>query len=369
MEAQKKKREQIMIELCGVGKTFSTKEGEVVACQDVELAIEEGEIFGIIGFSGAGKSTLIRCINLLEIPSAGRVAVDGEELTSLLPDRIPKKLTLSGRLRRHKEIRAARKKLLGARRNIGMIFQQFNLLMQKTSLENICFPLIISGVAKKEAEARAIELLDLVGIPDKANAYPSQLSGGQKQRVAIARALATQPKVLLCDEATSALDNATTSQILDLLQEVNQKLGVTIVVITHEMKVIEHICSRVAIMDESKIVEIGRVSEVFSRPKSAIGRRLIFPDGQRTEHFTGGRSLRLVFDGESSFEPVISNMVLECGAPVNILYADTKVIDGRDYGHMVIQLPENETASSRMRAYLEEKKVRFTEEFVDDIQQ
>lgn len=365
MTAQKDTAARYMIELKDVGKTFTTKDGDVTACRDITLSIREGEIFGIIGFSGAGKSTLIRCINLLETPTAGNVTVDGEELTALLPDRIPKKLTLAGRISRGKELSESRKKLLGARRNIGMIFQQFNLLMQKTALQNICFPLLISGVDKKEAEARAIELLEIVGIPDKANAFPSQLSGGQKQRVAIARALATNPKVLLCDEATSALDNATTSQILELLRELNKTLGITIVVITHEMKVIEHICTRVAVMDESRIAEVGRVSEVFARPKSAIGRKLIFPEGKQTELFHGGRSLRLVFDGKSSFEPIISNMILECSAPVNILYADTKVINGRDFGQMVIQLPDNETAGQRMRAFLEAKKVKFEEEFVD----
>lgn len=367
MTAKKEMEARPMIELDGVSKTFYTKDGEVAACSEISFSVKQGEIFGIIGFSGAGKSTLIRCINLLEKPTSGSVTVNGADLTALLPERMPQgeRQALSASFKRRSEQRMARGKLLVARRDIGMIFQQFNLLMQRTALQNICFPLLISGVDKSTAQARALELLDTVGIPDKANAYPAQLSGGQKQRVAIARALATEPKVLLCDEATSALDNATTAQILTLLKELNHKLGITIVVITHEMKVIEQICSRVAIMDDSRVAELGKVSEVFARPKSAIGRKLIFPDGQRTEIFKGGRSLRLVFDGESSFEPVISNMILECGAPVNILYADTKVIDGKDFGQMVIQLPENETAGMRMRAFLDMKKVNYEEEFVD----
>ncbi len=331
-----------MIELRNVCKTFHTKDGDVVACKDVSLDIKEGEIFGIIGFSGAGKSTLIRCINLLERPTSGSVTVDGREMTALNAH-----------------------ELLEARKNIGMIFQQFNLLMQRTALENICFPLLISGVDKKAAKSKALELLELVGIPDKANAYPAQLSGGQKQRVAIARALASEPKVLLCDEATSALDPTTTQQILRLIKELNKKLGITVVIITHEMRVIEQICSRVAIMDESVIAETGKVSTVFAKPKSAIGRKLIFPEGKRTDEFLGKHCLRVVFDGKTSFEPIIANMILECDAPVNILYADTKMIDGKDFGQMVIQLPENEITSQRMRAFLDIKKIKYEEEFVD----
>ena len=370
MAEEKETTKQTMISLRGVDKVFKNKGGDVVACSDVNIDIEQGEIFGIIGYSGAGKSTLIRCINLLEKPTSGTVTVDGHELTALLPERIPKKLTIGGRIHRYGEIKKSKKELLEARRNIGMIFQQFNLLMQKTALENICFPMLISGTDKTKAQARAVELLSLVGIPDKANAYPSQLSGGQKQRVAIARALATEPKVLLCDEATSALDNATTNQILELLRELNQKLGITIVVITHEMNVIERICNRVAVMDESRVVEIGRVSDVFARPKSDMGRKLIFPEGkQHHTDFIGGNGLRLVFDGETAFEPLIGNMILECGAPVNILFAETKMIDGKDYGQMVIQLPENELIAQRMRTFLREKHINFTEEYINDVQQ
>ena len=346
-----------MIELQHVGKTYTTKDGAVEACKDIDLHINSGEIFGIIGFSGAGKSTLIRCINLLERPTAGDVIVDGRNLTALLPERIGKG---AGSARRR---RAATRELLAARRNIGMIFQQFNLLMQKTALENVCFPLLISGTMdKKQAAARAQELLELVGIPDKANSYPSQLSGGQKQRVAIARALATNPKILLCDEATSALDPTTTNAILSLLKELNRKLGITIVIITHEMRVIEQICHRVAIMDDSRIAELGRVDEVFVNPKSAIGRKLIFPDGRDKAGFRAGKCLRIVFDGETSFEPILGNMILECGEPFNIIYADTKMIDGRDFGQMVVQLPENEMTAKRMRAFLDSRGIKHSEE-------
>ena len=332
-----------MIELQGVGKTFYTKDGPVEACRDIDLVINDGEIFGIIGFSGAGKSTLIRCINLLERPTTGKVIVDGFEMT------------------------APGASILAARRNIGMIFQQFNLLMQKTALQNICFPLLISGVKKADAEKRAQELLALVGIPDKANAYPAQLSGGQKQRVAIARALATNPKTLLCDEATSALDPTTTAAILRLLKDLNRQLGITIVIITHEMRVIEEICGRVAIMDDSRIAEIGRVDEVFVNPKSAIGKKLIFPDGKKEEFVASGQCLRIVFDGTTAYEPVLGNMMIECGEPCNILYADTKAIDGNAFGQMVVQLPQNETAAKRMRAYLDRKGIKHSVEAFDDV--
>ena len=251
--------------------------------------VRRGEIFGIIGLSGAGKSTLVRCINFLEKPTAGTVTVDGQELGSLL-----------------------KKQLLEARRSMGMIFQQFNLLQQRTALQNICFPLEIAGTSKADAEKRAKELLEIVGLSDRAGNYPSQLSGGQQQRVAIARALATSPKILLCDEATSALDPTTTRSILALLKEINRTLGITIIVITHEMAVIEEICQRVAIIDSSRIAEVGAVDDVFTRPQSAMAKQLIYPDGKRRALATGKRYCRIVFDGNSSFEPIVSNMVLEC---------------------------------------------------------
>ncbi|MEG0912335.1 MAG: ATP-binding cassette domain-containing protein [Oscillospiraceae bacterium] len=365
-----------MIELRNVGKTYYTKDGTVEACSDINLEIKDGEIFGIIGFSGAGKSTLIRCINLLEKPTTGSVIVDGRDLTALLPERIEADLRyrgIGGFIRRHsltshKRRKLANRELLRARQNIGMIFQQFNLLLQKTALQNICFPLLIAGTDKETAKKRALELLDIVGIPDKANAYPSQLSGGQKQRVAIARALATEPKILLCDEATSALDPTTTTSILRLLKEINKKLGITIVIITHEMRVIEEICNRVAIMDDSRVAELGRVDDVFVNPKSQIGRKIIFPDGKKESFVAGSKCIRIVFDGETAFEPILGNMMIECGEPCNILYADTKTIDGKNFGQMVVQLPNNETAAKRMRAFLDMKKIKNSEEEFNDVQ-
>lgn len=331
-----------IISIRNLTKTFLTKSGDVTALKDIDLDIKRGEVFGIIGLSGAGKSTLVRCMNLLEKPTQGKVFLDGVDLCTL-----------------------PNKQLLKARRSMGMIFQSFNLLMQSTALKNICFPLEISGVDKKEAEKRARELLDIVGLSDKEKAYPAQLSGGQKQRIAIARALATNPKVLLCDEATSALDPTTTRSILSLLKEINQKLGITIVVITHEMSVIEEICQRVAIIDSSKIVEMGRVDDIFVRPQSAMAKKLIFPDGKSDAQFKGKKCLRIVFDGNSSFEPVIGNMILECQSAVNILFADTKNIDGKAFGQIVVQLPENERAIKRMYSYLSMQNVTYKEELFD----
>ena len=327
-----------MIELDHLEKVYLAREGSHRALHDVSLTIGEGEIFGIIGQSGAGKSTLVRCINFLEKPTAGTVTVDGQELGSL-----------------------SKKQLLEARRSMGMIFQQFNLLQQRTALQNICFPLEIAGTSKADAEKRAKELLEIVGLSDRAGNYPSQLSGGQQQRVAIARALATNPKILLCDEATSALDPTTTRSILALLKEINRTLGITIIVITHEMAVIEEICQRVAIIDSSRIAEVGAVDDVFTRPQSAMAKQLIYPDGKRRALATGKRYCRIVFDGNSSFEPIVSNMVLECKAPVNIMFADTKNIDGKAYGQMILQLPEDERAAKRALAYLETQNVHTEE--------
>ena len=327
-----------MIELRGLGKTFATAAGQVVAIKDINLKIDDGDIFGVIGLSGAGKSTLIRCINFLEKPTEGQVIFDGVDLGAL------KK---SG-LRR-------------MRRRMSMIFQGFNLLEQRTALRNVCYPLEIAGVPRRKALEKARELLRVVGLEDKAKAYPSQLSGGQKQRVAIARALATDPKVLLCDEATSALDPNTTRSILALLQQINRDMGVTIVVITHEMKVIEQICNRVAVIDNSHIVEEGSVRDVFLAPKSAIARELILPKSETVEEMRGERRVRIVFDGNSAFEPVISNLALECHTAVNILGADTKNIDGRAYGQMLLQLPDDLTAQQRAIKYLESRNIRYEE--------
>ncbi len=331
-----------IIEIRGLRKTFGQGEAAVTALDGIDLSIEKGEIFGIIGLSGAGKSTLVRCMNLLETPTEGTVRVDGQEITTLSP-----------------------KELRKARQSITMIFQGFNLLMQRSALDNICFPLELSGTPRKEAVARARELLKVVGLEGREGAYPAQLSGGQKQRVAIARALATNPKVLLCDEATSALDPTTTQSILALLQELNRTLGVTVVIITHEMKVVEQICGRVAILAESHVVEEGKVSEVFRHPKTAAARQLLMPGSETArETLAHGRAYRITFDGSTAEQPVVSGMVLSCGEPVNILFADMKNIEGKTYGQMLLQLPENEGAAARMLAYLESQRITYTEEEV-----
>ena len=328
-----------MIELKHLSKTYRTQEKEIVALEDINLTINDGEIFGIIGLSGAGKSTLVRCINLLEEPTDGQVIIDGKSVTEL-----------------------SRKDLLKLRQSIGMIFQGFNLLAQRSVLNNVCYPLEIAGVGRKEAKARAMELLHMVGLADRANSYPSQLSGGQKQRVAIARALATSPKYLLCDEATSALDPNTTRSILELLREINNSLGVTIVVITHEMKVIDQICDRVAVIDHSRIAEEGKVSEVFTNPRSQIARDLIIPRERTVLDTTGGRRLRLTFEGDYSNAPVISEMVLEGQAPVNILFADTKEFEGVIHGQMIIELPKDQHQADKIIVWLRNSQVKWREE-------
>ena len=335
---KKETGESPLIELKHLGKTFQDGAKPVVAIKDINLTIEDGDIFGIIGLSGAGKSTLIRCINFLEKPTEGQVIFDGVDLGIL----------------KHSD-------LLSTRQRMSMIFQGFNLLAQRTALENVCYPLEIAHVKRKAAREKARKLLEIVGLGDREKAYPSQLSGGQKQRVAIARALATDPKVLLCDEATSALDPNTTRSILELLKKINAEMGVTIIVITHEMKVIEQICNRVAVIDQSHIVEQGLVKDVFLAPKSRIARELILPQTEAVEEVHGERKVRIVFDGNSAFEPVISNLTLECHAAVNILGADTKNIDGRAYGQMLLQLPEDENAQSRIFNYLNTRKIPYEE--------
>ena len=328
-----------MIELIDLSKTYSAASGDVEALRDINLTIRDGEIFGIIGLSGAGKSTLVRCINLLERPSAGRVVIDGKDMTAL-----------------------PRAELLQMRRRISMIFQGFNLLEQRSVLRNVTFPLEISGVGRRAAQEKARGLLQVVGLEDKADAYPAQLSGGQKQRVAIARALATDPRYLLCDEATSALDPNTTRSILELLRRINRELGVTIVVITHEMKVIDQICDRVAVIDQSRIAEMGRVADVFTSPRSEIARELILPQDRAAIDTSGGKKLRLIFDGEYSQEPVISKMTLDCQAPVNIIFADTKEYEGIIYGHMIIELPNDEHQAEKIISWLKNSPVTWKEE-------
>ncbi len=331
--------EMILIELQHLTKTYKTRAGELHAIEDINLTINDGEIFGIIGLSGAGKSTLIRCINFLERPTEGKVLLDGVDLGSL-----------------------THRQLLQTRRSMSMIFQGFNLLSQRTALRNVCYPMEIARIPRDAAITRAKELLALVGLSDKENAYPSQLSGGQKQRIAIARALATNPKVLLCDEATSALDPNTTQSILDLLKSINKTMGVTIIVITHEMKVIDSICDKVAVLDHSHIVEVGEVREVFTNPQSDIARELILPGFRAMPSNIAGTKLRLVFDGEDASLPIISELVMTCGIPVNILFADTRESGGGVYGQMLIQLPDDNRQIERVCAYLDGKSIVYHKE-------
>ncbi|MBU5627552.1 ATP-binding cassette domain-containing protein [Oscillibacter sp. MSJ-2] len=328
-----------MIQIEHLSKTFGTGEGAVAALSDITLSVEAGEIFGIIGLSGAGKSTLVRCMNLLERPTSGSVRVDGAEITSLRP-----------------------RELRRARQSISMIFQSFNLLMQRTCLKNICFPLEINGVGAEQARRRALELLELVGLSDKADAYPVQLSGGQKQRIAIARALATDPKVLLCDEATSALDPTTTQSILALLKDLNEKLGVTVVVITHQMSVIEEICSRVAILDGGSVAEQGRVEDIFSNPTTDAARRLVYPGGAQIEQFPAQRVVRVAFNGGSAYEPLIASLAIECGVKVNILGADTRNVNGRAFGTMLLGLPGDPNEAAKALSYIRAQRDVTVEE-------
>ena len=326
-----------MIELKHISKIFPTADGEFQALTDVSLTIPTGDIFGIVGMSGAGKSTLVRCINLLERPTTGQVLIDG------LLDESGKAVDLCT---------LSPAQLRKARRGISMIFQQFNLLMQRTCLDNICFPMEIAGVSKAKARERARELLDTVGLPDKADAYPSQLSGGQKQRIAIARALASNPKILLCDEATSALDPTTTRSILRLIQDINRRLGITVVVITHEMAVVEEICTHVAILEHGHMVETGSVTEVFSNPKTEAGRRLVYPEGIQIDQLPPAGVVRIAFNGGSSYEPLIASLAIDCGVKVNILGADTRNIDGKAFGTMLLGLPDDPSEAAKALQYI-----------------
>src|SRR5574344_1522754 len=330
-----------IIRVENVSKTFAGKDGNVEALNGINLDIVKGEIFGIIGMSGAGKSTLVRCLNYLERPTSGRVFIDSKDLSSLAG----------------KELRAERTK-------IAMIFQHFNLLMQRTVLDNVCFPLEIDGVDKKSAKEQAIKLLTMVGLEDKLYSYPVQLSGGQKQRVAIARALATNPKILLCDEATSALDPQSTISILKILKDINNKLGITIVVITHQMSVVKEICNSVAIMENGRIMEYGQVSDIFIHPKTEIGRNIIF-DGTNIPKLDSSRKVRIVFNSRSTNEPVVANMILEFGMPVNVLFADSQLIDGVTTGQMLIELPEDQSIAQKMLAFLKSKNL-IIEEYQDE---
>ena len=332
-----------MVELKHVSKIFQTADGDFQALKDVNLSIPDGEIYGIIGMSGAGKSTLVRCINMLERPTEGEVLINGQNLCTM-----------------------SEKELRQQRRDITMIFQQFNLLMQRTCLKNVCFPMEISGVPKAEAVKRGMELLELVGLPDKANAYPAQLSGGQKQRVAIARALATNPKVLLCDEATSALDPNTTHAILQLISDINKRLGITAIIITHQMSVIEEICSRVAILDAGVVVEEGSVKDIFANPQTAAAKRLVFPNSDTyAEHLKTNRVIRVVFNGGTSYEPLIASLAIDCGIKANILGAETKNVNGQAFGYMLLGLPETDAEANKALAYIRSREGVSAEEVSD----
>ena len=331
-----------IIQIRDLTKTFGQGADAVHALEHISLNIQKGEIFGIIGLSGAGNSTLVRCINLLERPTAGSVVVDGQEMTQLTDRQLRK-----------------------ARQSIGMIFQGFNLLMQRTALDNICFPLELMGVSKAQARKKARELLEVVGLGDRENAYPAQMSGGQKQRIAIARALATDPKVLLCDEATSALDPTTTLSILELLKDLNQKLGVTVVIITHEMKVVERICHRVAILSGGVVAEQGEVAEIFANPQSEIGRQLVYPGGVKLEALRESRVIRIAFNGGSSYEPLIASLAIDCGVKVNILGADTRNIDGKAFGTMLLGLPQDPAEAAKAVNYIQSQPNVTMEEVPD----
>ena len=331
-----------IIQIQHLTKTFGGGDTAVRALEDINLDIKQGEIFGIIGLSGAGKSTLVRCMNLLELPTSGTVIVDGQRLTWMEQDG-----------EEEKPAHVSEKELRLARRNITMIFQSFNLLMQRTCLKNVCFPMELCGTPAAQAKKRALELLEIVGLADKADAYPSQLSGGQKQRVAIARALATDPKVLLCDEATSALDPTTTASILALLKDLNAKLGVTVVVITHQMSVIEEICSRVAILDGGVVAEQGNVEEIFSNPKTDAARRLVYPGGASVQQYpVGTHAVRVAFNGGTAYQPLIASLAIDCGVKVNILGADTRNIDGKAFGTMLLGLPDDPNEAAKALSYI-----------------
>ena len=356
---------QPMIRIEGLIKTYGVGAEAVSALRGVDLTVERGQIFGIIGMSGAGKSTLIRCINLLDAPTSGKIYIDGQDMTTL-----------------------PAAQLRAMRRSVGMVFQQFNLLMQRNVLRNVCYPLEIAGVKRDAARKRAMALLEVVGLTDKASAFPAQLSGGQKQRVAIARALAMDPKVLLCDEATSALDPLTTRSILALLKDINERLGITIIVITHEMQVVRQICTHLAIIDDGMIAESGSMDQVYTHPHTAAGRRLFWPEGGELAreaahadiHNSGpgaektgdsaqsapqGALVRVVFDTDETAQPVIAQMILAIGTPVSIESADVQIVSGRRRGQMLLRLPDDEALKRKAIEYLSGRDL-VVEEVSDD---
>lgn len=337
-----------MIELQHIDKIYHTSSGDLHALKDINLTINEGEIFGIIGLSGAGKSTLVRCINMLEKPTSGKVIVDGQEMTALGEEQLRK-----------------------ARQNIGMIFQHFNLLSSRTVFGNIAFPLEIQGMDKAAIQKKVEPLLDLVGLKDRADHYPSQLSGGQKQRVGIARALASDPKVLLCDEATSALDPQTTESILNLLRDINKRLHITIVMITHQMNVVKEICDRVAVIENGEIIEQGSMVNIFTNPQKATTREFVasiqhndLPDFVRKldihkDYKAGDKALvSLSFIGDSAGEPIVSVLIKEYDTNVNILTANIENLQDTPFGTLLIEVEGDEAHLKKALDYLHERKVK-----------
>ncbi len=327
-----------LIELKNLTKTFKGKTQTVQALKDISLSINQGDIFGIIGMSGAGKSTLVRCINFLERPTSGSVIIDGRDLSTLSP-----------------------KDLRQLRQQVSMIFQHFNLLQQRDVRGNIAFAMEIAGMKREQIDTRIDELLEIVGLTERQHNYPSQLSGGQQQRVAIARALATNPKIILCDEATSALDPTTTTAILNLLRDINRKMGITVVIITHEMSVVESICSHVAIVDDGRLAECGTVESVFSHPKSPAAKKLIYRSSGADIGMVGDRMIRIVFEGSSSKEPIIADLITQCHVAVNILFANTRVVSGKIFGQMILQLPKDPLQQEKVIYYLQNKNLRVEE--------
>jgi D-methionine transport system ATP-binding protein len=331
-----------LIEIKGLYKEFKAPNGMVHALKDINLTIEKSDIYGIIGLSGAGKSTLVRCINRLEEPTRGKVLINGKDVTQLEP----------------KELREMRRK-------IGMIFQHFNLLSSRTVAGNIAYPMEISGVKKSVQEKRIKELLELVELTDKANAYPSQLSGGQKQRVGIARALANEPDVLLCDEATSALDPRTTQSILKLLKEINEKFGLTIVIITHEMSVIKQICTKVTVLEDGEVVESGLVTDVFAHPSHPTTKSFVqnvthdIPGEYLNRNTVNGELMRLIFKGSKAKEPVLSRMVKQYDVDINILLGGVDHLQQNVVGNLIVEMTGEPAERQKALGYLEENGVQW----------
>lgn len=316
--------------------------GKNLVLDDISETIEQGEKVVIIGPSGSGKSTFLRCMNLLETPTSGTISFEGTVINDRKTD------------------------INAIRRQMGMVFQHFNLFPNMTIRKNITLaPVKTKLMSQEEADAEAEKLLDRVGLKDRADSYPIQLSGGQKQRIAIARALASNPKVLLCDEATSALDPTTTRSILRLIQDINRRMGITAVIITHEMAVVEEICSHVAILERGRMVETGTVEAVFSNPQTEAGRRLVFPEGANIDKFPVAGVVRVVFNGGSSYEPLIASLAIDCGVKVNILGADTRNVGGKAFGSMLLGLPEDHGEAARAMSYLKAQKDVTVEEVPD----